>query len=461
MSELSLNVAPSPEPLKTAAGASPPAAPGRTPAAAAGEAAPAPNPFAALLSGILQGAQPLPEGPLPAAGAPTYAQVSETQLQPDASDAGTGVVALPGAATALPAITGELPGDTSGRPAGNPLPATGKELPLEPAGTRAATDGDTATAPPAASRPRISLADLALSRPLEAATALPAGNAGDAARTAAAATLAGRALTPGTGGAAATGGERSTPSADPALEVGYAGTPVASDGVASGAPAGGEIPGLRSTSADPLVRFGGLPASGTEFLAGQLAAFAAGNDSSTGTGLPAQSGTGTTDAGSAALLGRLGTTGLPPLQPLGNAGAFAGGLADRLLTLGGPGAHSARLKLHPENLGELDVEITMDDGTAQVWFGTTTSQAREAIEASLPRLRELFADQGIQLTRTQVDAGGGQMGNPGFGQERRMTGGAGPWSDAPGWQPGSPGPGAGPAGDTAARGSSRLLDVWA
>lgn len=476
MSEVSLNVAPSPELLKAAAGANPPAAPGRVPSGTGGSSG-APNPFAALLSGVLQGAQPLPEGPAPGAGTPTYAQLTEAPLPPDASTAGAGLPALPGTTTALPAIAGELAGSTGGPPAGQLLPATGKELPLAPAGTRGTPDlaagggargesGTTEPAQPAASRPRIFLADLALSRPLEPAAALPAGSAGDGTRTAAAAALAGRALTAGADG------ERSARSSDPArglLPAGYqttavdssilAGASIASDGVTSNGLAGGEIPSLRSTPAELLIRGGGLPAPGTEFLAGQFAAFAASNDS--GTGLSAPTGTGTTDAGSAALLGRLGSTGLPPLQPLGESGAFAGGLADRLLTLGGPGAHSARLKLHPEHLGELDVEITMKDGSAQVWFGTTTSQAREAIEGSLPRLRELFAEQGIELTRTQIDAGGGQAGNSGSGQERRMTGGAEAWHDAPAWQSGQPRAGAEPAGGITAGTSARLLDVWA
>jgi flagellar hook-length control protein FliK len=205
--------------------------------------------------------------------------------------------------------------------------------------------------------------------------------------------------------------------------------------LAGGILAGGDGLAPNSTTPELLIRGAVLPGAGTEFLAGHLAAFAASSDSSSGAGLPAlTTGSGTSDASSAALLNRLGSTGLPPLQPQGDASAFAGGLADRLLSLGGPGSHSARLKLHPEHLGELDVEITMDDGTAQVWFGTTSSQAREAIEGTLPRLREMFAEQGIQLTRTQVDAGGGQMGNSGFGQERRMTDGAGAWNDVPAWQ---------------------------
>ena len=152
---------------------------------------------------------------------------------------------------------------------------------------------------------------------------------------------------------------------------------------------------------------------------------------------------------------------LPALQPLGDNRSFAGGLADRLLTLGGPGAHSARLQLHPEHLGELNVEIQIDDGTAQVWFGTTSSQAHDAIQASLPRLRELFADQGIQITRTLVDTGTGRMGDPGSDQRQPMARGAPSEADLP-WRAAArtgviPGGGLPPA----ARASTRLVDVWA
>ncbi len=102
-----------------------------------------------------------------------------------------------------------------------------------------------------------------------------------------------------------------------------------------------------------------------------------------------------------------------PLLATGDRGAFAGRLADRLIGLGsGDGSHSARLRLHPENLGALDVDIRIDGQKAQVGFSSTSAQARELIEGSLPRLRELFAEQGITLTRTQVDTGTGGFGAP-------------------------------------------------
>jgi hypothetical protein len=199
--------------------------------------------------------------------------------------------------------------------------------------------------------------------------------------------------------------------------------------------------GLQLTSTDFLLPTPGGDTTGS--VAGQLAAFAANNDGGRGSpGTVPLTGPGGPDTASAALLNRLGSTTLPALQPLASNQSFAGGLADRLLTLGGPGAHTARLKLHPEHLGELDVEIQIDDG-------------------SLPRLKEMFADQGLALTRTQVDGGSGQPGSHNPDQQRRM--GAGwpveadiPWGRAPRV---ASSPLAGLV--QAIRPTTRLVDAWA
>ena len=211
-----------------------------------------------------------------------------------------------------------------------------------------------------------------------------------------------------------------------------------------------------------LLRSAVAATGGTELAAGQLAAFAASVDGTASGTTATPTGTISGAAGqNPALPGGLGSTTLPPLQPLAGNQSFAGGLADRLLTLAGPGTHTARLKLHPESLGELNVEIQIDDGNAQVWFGTTSSQARDAIEASLPQLRQLFADQGLALTRTDVDSSSGQMGQQNFDQQRRMAPERPFAADRP-WQ-------AGPRAASSAlaalvpapRPSNRLVDAWA
>ncbi len=149
---------------------------------------------------------------------------------------------------------------------------------------------------------------------------------------------------------------------------------------------------------------------------------------------------------------RGGLSGFPPLQPLGPAQAWTTGLGDRLLTLAGPGTHSARLRLHPESLGTLDIEIKVANNTAQVWFGAQHSQTREAIEASLPQLREMFAEQGIRLAHAQVDSGTDQRAR---NQQQAFDETGNAWRSAPA-RSDLPDP-LSPVRAT----SSRLVDAWA
>ena len=65
------------------------------------------------------------------------------------------------------------------------------------------------------------------------------------------------------------------------------------------------------------------------------------------------------------------------------------------------GREAASLKLSPEHLGPLEIRISMHEGEASVFFGATNPDTRSALEQSLPRLRELFASQGLVL----ADAG--------------------------------------------------------
>lgn len=101
---------------------------------------------------------------------------------------------------------------------------------------------------------------------------------------------------------------------------------------------------------------------------------------------------------------------VPMRQQTGEAGgAWANGLGQRLLMMADNGIEMARLRLNPASLGPLDIQVSIEDDRAQVWFGAQHSATRDALEAALPRLREMFAEQGLQLTRADVgerDAGG-------------------------------------------------------
>lgn len=63
---------------------------------------------------------------------------------------------------------------------------------------------------------------------------------------------------------------------------------------------------------------------------------------------------------------------------------------------------SAELQLHPAELGALEIRIETGNDTTTVSFVTDNAAAREIIEDTLPKLREMLANQGMQLGQSQV-----------------------------------------------------------
>lgn len=65
--------------------------------------------------------------------------------------------------------------------------------------------------------------------------------------------------------------------------------------------------------------------------------------------------------------------------------------------------HEAQLQLHPRHLGPLEVRITYgQEQQMNVNFTVTNPAAREAVDAALPRLREMFEQQGLNLQDANV-----------------------------------------------------------
>ncbi len=60
------------------------------------------------------------------------------------------------------------------------------------------------------------------------------------------------------------------------------------------------------------------------------------------------------------------------------------------------------IRLDPPEMGRMHIRLNMGTDSAGVQFNVSNQQARDAIEQSLPRLREMFAQQGIQLADTSV-----------------------------------------------------------
>ncbi|NNN54876.1 flagellar hook-length control protein FliK [Vibrio sp. 1-2 (7-a)] len=60
------------------------------------------------------------------------------------------------------------------------------------------------------------------------------------------------------------------------------------------------------------------------------------------------------------------------------------------------------IRLDPPELGRMQIRMTMNNDVANVHFTVNNTQARDIIEQTLPRLREMLAQQGMQLADSSV-----------------------------------------------------------
>ena len=101
--------------------------------------------------------------------------------------------------------------------------------------------------------------------------------------------------------------------------------------------------------------------------------------------------------------------------------AFPAELADKVVWLAGRQSQVAELSLNPPHMGTLEVRLSISGSEAGAQFYSPHPVVREAMEAAMPRLRELMAQAGISLGDTQVrdqafaqrDMGGSPRGNRG------------------------------------------------
>ena len=139
-------------------------------------------------------------------------------------------------------------------------------------------------------------------------------------------------------------------------------------------------------------------------------------------------------AGMAAAVDRLPSqlaTGLLEMgvpQQLGTK-AWGAAITDRVLWMIQGEQQVAKLRLNPPNLGPLEVRVTVHQDQASVAFLAQHAVVREALEAALPRLREMFDQQSLELVRADVSDPGAQQGE-GSGNARAGSGanaGAADW----------------------------------
>lgn len=77
----------------------------------------------------------------------------------------------------------------------------------------------------------------------------------------------------------------------------------------------------------------------------------------------------------------------------------------------------AEIRLDPPEMGSMHIRIRSDAEQAQINFVVQNQQAKEALEQSMPRLREMLAQQGIELGESSIQQGeSGAQQDPEQGQ---------------------------------------------
>jgi flagellar hook-length control protein FliK len=125
----------------------------------------------------------------------------------------------------------------------------------------------------------------------------------------------------------------------------------------------------------------------------------------------------------------------PKTEATINASTFvrdmSGFIANNMKLSVGEAFKEARLSLHPENLGQVDVKITLHaNGQLVAQLTADTLAGKQLLESQLPQLRQALQNQGLQVERLEVaqeQAASSSM----FQQSRQQGGGGRPFEREP------------------------------
>lgn len=100
-------------------------------------------------------------------------------------------------------------------------------------------------------------------------------------------------------------------------------------------------------------------------------------------------------------------------EPLQNSGvltetmgtpAWQQSMGQQIACFARNGVQHAELRLHPEELGSLQITLQLKNEQAQLHFVSESHQVRAAIEAAVPHLRTSLAEAGIELGQSSIGA---------------------------------------------------------
>lgn len=77
-------------------------------------------------------------------------------------------------------------------------------------------------------------------------------------------------------------------------------------------------------------------------------------------------------------------------------------LSNRIMWMVGKEMQQASLQITPRHLGPIDIQVSIHNDQTSVSFVAHNAVVKEALEAAIPRLREMFTDSNMQLVNVDV-----------------------------------------------------------
>ena len=108
--------------------------------------------------------------------------------------------------------------------------------------------------------------------------------------------------------------------------------------------------------------------------------------------------------GNISVPGRLEQAGmqLPRIAVPVNQPNWGQAVGERLMFMANAKVQAANLILNPPELGPIEVRLNMNHDQASIQFVSAHAAVRDAIEEAFPRLREMFAQNGLNLADANV-----------------------------------------------------------
>ncbi|HFD78886.1 MAG TPA: hypothetical protein ENK05_00655 [Gammaproteobacteria bacterium] len=101
-------------------------------------------------------------------------------------------------------------------------------------------------------------------------------------------------------------------------------------------------------------------------------------------------------------------------------------LGERVQWMLGQRISGAQVRLNPANLGPMEIRIQVQNDQATVHFVSGHAMVREALDAALPRLRDMLEASGVQLVDVDIS------GESSAGGQGRAAAGEAPFAALPG-----------------------------